>query len=145
MKNLINKRVFVFCIVAIIGVFQSCSSNDDKAELPNIVNANMNDLYKGSFVSVAHQTSGNVSVNQNKTTLSFANFVTDNGPNLDIYLVADINNVNSNFLNLGDIKGINGNYSYSLPSNVDFSVYKYVVVWCTDFSVNFGYATLIQQ
>jgi hypothetical protein len=53
--------------------------------------------------------------------------------------------VTADFIDLGDIKGLDGNYTYDLPGNKDYTAYKYVVVWCVDFSVNFGYAELEKQ
>lgn len=132
-----RKSIFYYLLIFFPFIVSCSSDGSDKGN-------NMSELYKGSFVSVAHQTIGSVSINKEKTILSFTNFMTDNGPNLDIYLVENIENVTDNYLDLGNLQGINGNYSYSLPNNIDYSVYKYVVVWCTDFSVNFGYATLIE-
>jgi hypothetical protein len=98
--------------------------------------------FKGVFASSAHPTSGTASINKEKTILSLTNFKSDPGPDLDIYFASNLANVNAEFINLGDIKGLNGNYDYSLPTNVDFTKYKYVIVWCKAFNVNFGYATL---
>ena len=90
----------------------------------------------------AHPTSGLATVNLDKTKLNFSAFKTDAAPNLDIYLVSNLNNISADFKNLGDIKGVNGNYSYDIPANTNLTTYKYVVVWCVDFKVNFGYALL---
>ena len=81
-------------------------------------------------------------VNNEKTKLTFTNFITDSGPNLKVYLASNISNINADYKDLGNIKGINGNYIYDLPTNIDYSVYKYVVIWCVDFNVNFGYSVL---
>jgi hypothetical protein len=133
-------RLFIFLLLFPL-LLSSCSSDEKE----NMMSNDKVPLYKGAFVTSVHPTSGMVTVNQTKTKLDFANFMTDNGPNLDIYLVSDLSNVNSSYISLGNIKGINGNYTYDIPSNVDLSVYKYIVVWCVDFNVNFGYATLVQQ
>lgn len=119
----------------------SCSSDDGNDEvviMPTL-------LYKGSFVSAVHPTSGMVTINKAKTKLTFSSFMSDNGPNLDVYLVSDLNNVNADFINLGDLKGLSGTHSYDLPTSVDYTVYKHVVIWCSDFDVNFGYASLSKQ
>ncbi len=127
-------------IVLISTIIIACSKEDDS--VTNNTTVDNSASYKGTFVNSAHQTSGNVTVNKEKTKLNFTDFKTDSGPNLDIYLVSNLSNVNGGFKNLGDIKGLNGNYTYDLPANTDFTLYKYVVVWCSDFNVNFGYATL---
>lgn len=99
----------------------------------------------GDFISVAHTTSGVVTIDQDKTTLTFTNFKTDSGPDLNIYLSRSSTNVTADYIDLGDMKGRNGNYTYALPSNTDYTQYKYVIVWCVDFDVNFGYAELVDQ
>lgn len=96
--------------------------------------------FKGNFVSSAHPTSGKVSINNEKTILSFTDFKTDNGPVLEVYLTTDTSV--SNYITLGVLKGINGNYEYTLPANIDYTIYNHVVIWCVDFKVNFGYAVL---
>ena len=125
----------------IIIVFSSCSSDDSNDEV--IIMPTLS--YKGSFVSAVHPTSGMVTINNAKTKLAFTSFMSDNGPNLDVYLVSDINNVNADFINLGDLKGLSGSHSYDLPTDINYAVYKHVVIWCSDFDVNFGYATLSKQ
>ena len=95
---------------------------------------------KGDFISDAHPTSGMVNVNEDKTVLSLNNFKTDDGPKLILYLTTDLD-VND-YVDLGDLKGIEGDFDYDIPANTDLEKYKYVVVWCVDFSVSFGHAEL---
>ena len=136
----LKKTIFMLVsLTLLITSLSSCSSDDDNQTTAPA------SLYKGTFVSAVHPTSGSALVNASKTMLTFTSFMSDNGPNLDIYLVSDLSNVNADFINLGNIKGLSGTHSYDLPANVDFAVYKHVVVWCSDFNVNFGYATLAKQ
>jgi hypothetical protein len=142
MKTFKKSFLILVSFTLLTTFFSSCSSDDDKTTAPT---EETNELYKGTFVSAVHPTSGTATVNATKTMLTFTSFMSDNGPNLDIYLVSDLSNVNADFINLGNIKGLSGTYSYDLPANVDFMVYKHVVVWCSDFNVNFGYASLNEQ
>lgn len=120
----------------------SCTKIDDMDDTdPNEIVAS----FDGDFVSSAHPTNGMAIVNEDKTKLHFIDFKTDSGPDLDIYLVSDINNINGDYIDLGNIKGVNGNYAYDLEDGTDFLNYKYVVVWCVSFGVNFGYAELSPQ
>jgi len=131
-------------ILLVILLLVSISCRDSKEEMANntvITNPTIT-KYQGNFISQAHPTSGLAKVSTVDNQLSFENFKTDSGPKLRIYLVSNISSVNSDYIDLGDIKGINGNYTYSFPANIDFTKYKYVVVWCVDFNVNFGHATL---
>lgn len=80
-----------------------------------------------------------------KTSLTLTNFKTDSGPDLNIYLTTSLSAITSDFIDLGNIKGVKGNYTYDLPEQVDYTLYKFVIVWCVDFDVNFGYTELVQQ
>jgi len=129
-----------FYILFLVVVFSSCSSNDDTDMMDIENNESMSIFKKGSFVSDAHTTTGIASVNDKKTTLSLTNFKTDDGPKLVVYLSTDKNS--TDFVNLGDLKGISGNYSYTISTNTDLNKYHVVSIWCVDFSVSFGHADL---
>lgn len=119
--------------------FLSACDKDEKVNPPD------NPGFEGNFVSAVHTTSGTASIDSSETNLVLTNFKTDSGPDLNIYIASNLNNVTSDFIDLGDIKGINGDYTYALPNNKDYTVYKYVIVWCVAFDVNFGYAELVEQ
>ena len=129
---------FISAILALGLVLVACGK-DDNGTPP------VNPSFKGDFVSGVHSTSGIASIDSNATSLILTNFKTDSGPDLNIYLAASLSNVTADFIDLGDIKGRNGSYTYDLPAGKDYLHYKYVIVWCVDFDVNFGYAELIQQ
>lgn len=119
-------------------LFLACSK-DSNDPIPD------NPTFRGDFVSAVHTTRGVATIDQDETTLTLTNFKTDSGPDLNIYLATSTSSVTTNFIDLGDIKGINGTYTYDLPDNTDYTQYKYVIVWCVDFDVNFGYAELMVQ
>ena len=150
-------KTFIFFFVTLI-FFNSCSSDssptimEEVVEEEEMVNEEMMDddmtmnpssIYQGDFVSVAHPTMGMVSINPEKTILKIENFKTDSGPLLEMYLAT--NTSADTYISLGILQGLDGDYEYTLPENVDFDVYKYVIVWCVDFSVNFGHAVLIKN
>lgn len=133
----------MFCFVALVFLsFNSCSGSDEST----VVEIKMEDemstslLFQGDFVSSAHPTSGKAAINDAKTLLSLTNFKTDNGPVLEVYLATDTSA--TTYITLGALKGIDGNYDYVLPNNIDFNVYNHIIIWCVDFKVNFGYAVL---
>ena len=129
-------RYVLFIPLAFCLVLVSCSKDDDNPAPDGTA------TFEGTFISQAHPTCGTASVIEDGSKLVFAGFKTDSGPALDIYLVSDLGDIEGDFVNLGEIKGVNGNYVYDVPGGTDFSVYKYVVVWCVAFNVNFGYAEL---
>jgi hypothetical protein len=132
------KRILFVFILLLTTV--ACSSDDDDMGDDLNLGGNTMGAVKGSFVSDAHPTSGTATVNENISNLSLTNFKTDNGPKLLLYLSTEVDS--KEFVNLGDLKGLNGDYSYAIPAGTDVGKYKYVVVWCIDFSVSFGHAEL---
>lgn len=124
-----------------------CSSNDDIEDIANNPTGGMNNgggattmELMGDFMNGAHPTMGKVAVNSSQTIMSFQNFKTDSGPVLNVYLFETLNS--SDYVDLGLIQGLEGDFNYAIPANTDFSKYKIVSIWCVDFSVSFGHATL---
>ena len=137
------KKITFLILLAIM--FSNCSGTDEMEtvfeQIENEEN-NMNEtiFVMGDFIDGAHPTSGKAAVNSDKTELIFTNFKTDNGPKLLVYLTTDTNA--TEYIDLGDLKGISGDFTYSIPANTDLSKYKLVNIWCVDFSVSFGTAEL---
>lgn len=101
--------------------------------------------FNGTFESDAHPTSGQALVLGNGTGQRFLrlqNFATDNGPDLNVYLVNSSTGDVSDYVDLGDLKGNIGDQNYEIPSDLDLSVYDEVVIWCVRFGVGFGDARL---
>ena len=46
------------------------------------------------------------------------------------------------FVELGKLKGTDGDQNYEVPNDVDLNKYRAVTIWCRRFSVNFGTAPL---
>lgn len=111
-------------------------------------------LVAGRFHSGAHETAGTATIYQTepgKRLLRLTNFKTSNGPDVHVYLVA-ANDATDNdtvkkagFVDLGSIKGNEGDQNYDLPSDADLAKYHAVTIWCARFNVNFGTAPLVQQ
>lgn len=110
-------------------------------------------LVAGRFHSGAHETAGTATVYQTepgKRLLRLTNFKTSNGPDVHVYLVAandaaDNDTVKkAGYLDLGSIKGNEGDQNYDLPSEADLAKYHAVTIWCARFNVNFGTAPLQQ-
>lgn len=140
---MIKKAASLFLILLLI-VGCSDNSDDDMMLITNMEGSTTIDdasvFVKGDFVSLAHPTSGVASINVEKTALTFKNFKTDNGPKLLVYLTTDADA--TDYVELGSLKGISGDYTYNIPENIDLKKYKLVNIWCVDFSVSFGVAEL---
>jgi len=136
------KKIIIFFCIAIL--FVNCSGRDDDNMLDSSMGiieevvVEMTSNVMGDFVSLAHPTSGKASVSEDGLTLTFSNFKTDNGPKLLVYLSTD--NDATAYVNLGGLKGVEGDFTYTIPDGTDLSKYKIVNIWCVDFSVSFGVA-----
>jgi len=108
-------------------------------------------ILSGSFHSVAHDTMGTAAVHKigsGERVLRLTDFMTSNGPDVRVYLVAaedasDSDTVkNAGFVELGKLKGTEGSQNYEIPASVDLDKYRAVTIWCARFGVNFGTAPL---
>lgn len=97
---------------------------------------------QSNFSSNAHPTSGCVKVYSKNGTknLVFEGFKTDSGPDLRVYVSKTTGN--GDFVDIGTLKSTSGNFYYSFDNSINTADYKYVLIWCEDFSVLFGNALL---
>ena len=105
----------------------------------------------GQFHSNAHETRGTATVYAlpaGKRVLRLTNFRTSNGPDVHVYLVAapdardDATVKRAGFVDLGSLKGNEGDQNYDVPAGVDLTKYRAATIWCKRFGVNFGTAPL---
>ncbi len=107
----------------------------------------------GTFHGQVHSTSGKAAVydaQDGTKTLRLTGFKTSNGPDVHVILIAaDDAMDNDNFLNkkvdrveLGKLKGNEGDQNYSIPAGTDLSKFKTVVIYCERFNATFGAAPL---
>ena len=91
----------IVLILFLIGALTGCSNESD-ASLFDDDKGGSDSSEKGIFISGAHITTGEVSVNSSETVLNFTNFKTDTGPKLLVYLTTKVGS--SDFVSLGDLK-----------------------------------------
>ncbi|UZD21609.1 DM13 domain-containing protein [Algoriphagus halophytocola] len=131
-----------------LAALSSCMKNEDMdlpmdmddMEMSSEMQEENTSMYMGEFIADAHPTSGKAKADTSTKILSFTDFKSDDGPLLEVYLATDTQA--TEFISLGALKGLEGDYEYDLPENVDLVKYQYVLIWCVDFSVNFGYAKI---
>jgi hypothetical protein len=116
-------------------------------------NKEVKTLETGNFHGKVHQTSGRATVYQQsdgKLVLRLTNFKTSNGPDVHVILVAakDADD-DANFLKndtarveLGKLKGNEGDQNYEIPKGTDLSKFQTVSIYCERFNANFGAAPL---
>ena len=112
-------------------------------------------LYTGSLTGKAHQTSGRATIYSapgSKQYLRLTDFMTSNGPDVHVLLArADDRNLNQEIVKdqlesveLGPLKGNQGDQNYDVQSSVDLEKYNAVVIYCERFHAVFGVARLEQ-
>jgi hypothetical protein len=107
-------------------------------------------LLSGRFHSVHHETTGTATVHEidGQRLLRFTGFTTSNGPDVRVYLVAAADAADNEsvtkagFVELGKLKGTEGDQNYEIPAGLDLTRYRAVTIWCRRFSVNFATAPL---
>ncbi len=110
-------------------------------------------LATGTFHGKVHSTSGRATVYQEedgKLVLRLTNFKTSNGPDVHVILIAakdaddDANFLKSKTerIELGKLKGNEGDQNYAIPSGTDLSKFQTVSIYCERFDANFGAAPL---
>ena len=109
---------------------------------------------RGAFISHEHETSGQARVVRRvdgSHVLELVGLDTSNGPDLRVWLsdqpvlpgrpgwhVFD----DGEWVELGRLKGNQGNQAYPIPAGTDLERLASVAVWCKRFSVSFGAAGL---
>jgi hypothetical protein len=108
-------------------------------------------LAAGQFHSVSHETKGTATIHDlggGHRVLRLTDFATSNGPDVRVYLVAaaDANDnetvTKAGFVEVGRLKGNEGDQNYDVPADLDLTKYRAVTIWCRRFSVNFATAPL---
>ena len=110
-------------------------------------------LYTGKLEGKIHQTSGRATVYRStdgKEYLRLSDFTTSNGPDVHVLLVraedqalgGEIVKGELDGVELGALKGNQGDQNYDLPASVDLNKYQAVAIYCKRFHAIFGVARL---
>ena len=110
-------------------------------------------LFTGKFHGKVHATSGRATVYQEadgKLVLRLTNFKTSNGPDVHVILVttkdamddANFLKDNTDKVELGKLKGNEGDQNYEIPVGTELAKFRTVSIYCERFNANFGAAPL---
>ena len=110
-------------------------------------------LVTGKFHGKVHKTEGRATIYQEsdgKLVLRLTSFKTSNGPDVHVIFVAtadamdDANFLKDNTekLELGKLKGNEGDQNYEIPAGTDLTKFRTVSIYCERFNANFGAAPL---
>lgn len=130
-----------------LAIDQTVEIEASEPDMPEVIR-----LVEGTFIDRIHPGEGTAVVLTDGSEQRFLrfeeDFAVDNGPDLDVYLVAgvpadgDAGLFDDDFINLGDLTGNIGSQNYEIPIDVDLEVYNTVVIWCVRFGVAFNAADL---
>ena len=106
-------------------------------------------LYTGTLIGgeLGDKARGDVSIEKagSKYYLVFKNFSSYNGPDIHVYLSKTIGNNAMppiDYKDLGFLKYLNGTFNYEFATKPDIDTYKYVIIWCAQYRIQFGYTEL---
>ena len=148
-KNIMHKTTLISIALLLVTAI-ACKKENNTPKTSTTIPTDTSGYFRiqeNNFISSGgHTTTGSLIVFGNKASnpdtlmYYFKNFKTDDGPDLDVYISEELNPVN--FTNIGDLKAITGNFFYKVKVTPSVNASAYVIVWCVDFNVNFGYAQL---
>ncbi|MER8185763.1 DM13 domain-containing protein [Kitasatospora sp. NPDC094015] len=105
----------------------------------------------GGFVAGEHPTSGTarlIRLADGSAVLRLEDLRTSEGPDVRVYLSTRpaaeswLDTLGPGALELGPLKGNQGNQNYAVPPGTDLTAFRSAVIWCHRFSVGFGAADL---
>lgn len=121
------------------------TKTDTSTETQNAETVRPVAIVSGTFVGVGdgiHSAQGTAKVLSldDSALLRLEDFKATNGPDLHVYLATD--EKATDYVDLGPLKANIGNQNYKIPEGIDLTKYDTALVWCKQFSVLFGHATL---
>ncbi len=109
-------------------------------------------IYTGELQGKAHATAGRATIYRaegGKRFLRLSDFSTSNGPDVHVLLLKTKTEADkevlfgeSDRIELGSLKGNQGDQNYDLPANADLNQYQTVAIYCERFHVVFGSSQL---
>jgi hypothetical protein len=120
---------------------------------PAVLSGEPEALYTGRLEGKIHQTSGRATIYKTadgKEYLRLSDFTTSNGPDVHVVLVraedkaldGEIVKGELESVELGTLKGNQGDQNYDLPASADLDKYQAVAIYCERFHSIFGVAKL---
>ena len=141
-----RKAVNIILCVVISCVTMACSKKRPVNEAPAtdyIDTTNGAAKYRGTFLSAPGESaSGTVLVllKNGAYSLALKDMNVGGGPDLHVYLSKQTQPVD--FIDLGKLKSTRGDQVYEVKNYVDFTNYKYALIFCQQYNVLFGSAEL---
>lgn len=120
---------------------------------PMSIDSEAQPVYTGTLEGKIHPTSGRATIYKSgngKEYLRLSDFMTSNGPDAHVVLVRaedkaleqEVVKGELEHVELGTLKGNQGDQNYDLPGTVDLNQYQAVAIYCERFHAIFGVARL---
>ena len=134
--------VFAFAYYAVSPLFRTIKVDD---QAPVTTSGGATTSAVAVTGTAGHPASGVVSIVRDNahSYVRYENLRTINGPDVYVYLANDLEA--KDFVSIGKLKATEGNVNYQIPSGIDASNYRYVMMWCKQFGVLFNYAVISQK
>jgi hypothetical protein len=139
---MIKKGIFVLTALLLFSCEKEGEFTKQEAQEQLIIDPNVEliELYAGTFAPTSGiNVTGQAKVFKQGTTryVSLENFTISDGPDLKVYLSETANP--DMFVNLGNLTSAT---NYSIPSEVDLVLYKYVLIHCQQYNHLYAIANL---
>jgi hypothetical protein len=130
---------------ALVILFVACTAENTTPVLPvtDLFDPGKATLLKaGDLTGINHQVSGRVAVYEDPAGLVVLldPYQSQAGPDLKVYLSKDADA--TSYVRLGQLRSTQGKQSYRVTVPVNLADYPYVHIWCEQFNVVFGIASL---
>ncbi len=148
----VNNVLFVagFCMVALI---VSCKKVSIPAYGNEIIvpptDTQRTVLYSGVLIGgeMGDRARGDVTIEKVGSIyyLVFKNFSSYNGPDIHVYFSKTIGSnamPPTDYIDVGLLKYRSGNFNYQLGGPPDVVNYRYVLIWCAQYRIQFGYTAM---
>lgn len=146
-------KTFYFFLIVTTVFIVSCKKQDIRRYGNEIITTPEDTqrlvLYTGKLIGgeFGDKARGDVSVEKigTKHYLVFKNFTSYSGPDLHVYFSKTIGSNAMpplDYKDLGFLKYLNGSFNYELAMEPDIVNYKYVLIWCAQYRIQFGYTEL---
>lgn len=142
------KKIWLLGLLGLL-MLAACKKEKQKTVTTNDEAPAVSDtLRTGNFIDqgAGHSVSGKGLLFKdanNNIILRLENFNMTAGPNVDLFL-SKTNTYNAQVIKIKDLTTgfSNSSFNTDVDDTIDFSQYHYVILWCVDYSVQFGYADL---
>jgi hypothetical protein len=147
-------KLFIFILFSGFSLLVSCEkgnipSNGNEIIVPPGDSMQPEILYTGTLIGgeAGDEARGDVTIKKlgTKYYLQFKNFTSNDGPDVHVYFSKTIGThavPPLEYQDLGFLKYTSGNFNYELAGAPDVANYKYVLIWCARFRIQFGYTEL---